>query len=108
MAYLAVHNSDHNPLTFPRHQHTRMRVSLVKLDEVGQQHIFHDTYKEAADETIHSRLTTARNEIIDQEIFSQLIKEAAVLPTASSRVSERLIAVEVSQDLELRFELVST
>lgn len=107
VAHLAVHNSDRNPLVFPRHQHTRMRVSLIRRDETGKQYIFHETYAEQGDETIHSRLVTARNEIVDQEIFSQLIKEAATLPTASSRVSERLIAIEIAQSLELRFELVS-
>ncbi|GJJ07541.1 hypothetical protein Clacol_001743 [Clathrus columnatus] len=106
MAHLTVHNSDRAPpLSFPRHQHIRMRVTLVKKDDAGKQHMFHDTYRESEDETINSRLITARNEIVDQEIFSQLIKEAATLPTASAHVSERLIAVDVAQNLELRFEL---
>ncbi|HEV7738670.1 MAG TPA: hypothetical protein VGO47_15015 [Chlamydiales bacterium] len=56
---------------------------------------------------MNNLLDSARNEIVDQEIFSKLIKEAATLPTAAVKVSERLIVVELAQDSELRFELVS-
>lgn len=44
---------------------------------------------------------------MEQEIFGMLIREAGNLPTASARVSERLIVIEAAQGVELRFELVS-
>ncbi|KAF8205025.1 subunit 17 of mediator complex-domain-containing protein [Pholiota molesta] len=52
--------------------------------------------------------TNAQTEFVDQEIFSLLVKEAGNLPTASARVSERLIAIDAAHGLELTFELVDS
>lgn len=52
-------------------------------------------------------LQAAQREVVEQEIFSMLIREAGNLPTASARVSEQLIVIEAAQNTELRFELVS-
>ncbi|KAF8591510.1 hypothetical protein K439DRAFT_1650745 [Ramaria rubella] len=106
MAHLAVHDFEETPLRFPRHQATRMRVSLLTTNEAGQQHTSHDTYQPSDDSDLNSLLRTARNEVVDQEIFTQLIREAAMLPTAAVSVSERLIVIEAAQNSELRFELV--
>ena len=57
-------------------------------------------------QNLDSALKTAQSEIIDQEIFSLLVKEAGNLPTASARVSERLIVIDAAQGLSLTFELV--
>ena len=51
-------------------------------------------------------LEAAQREVVEQEIFSMLIREAGNLPTASARVSEQLIVIEAAQNTELRFELV--
>ena len=107
MAHLAVHDSEDTPLLLPRHQATRMRVSLVTMDDVGQHHTAHDTWRPLDHSDLNCLLRSARNEIIDQEVFAQLIKEAALLPTATVSVSERLIVIVASQNSELRFELVS-
>lgn len=107
MGHLAVHDSEDTPLLFPRHQATRMRVSLVTTDEAGQQRTAHDTWHPSDHFDLNSLLRSARDEVIDQEIFAQLIREAAMLPTATVSVSERLIVIEASQNSELRFELVS-
>ena len=107
MAHLAVHDSEATPLLFPRHQATRMRVSLVTTDGAGQQYTAHDTWFPLDCSDLNSFLCSARDEVIDQEIFTQLIREAAILPTATVSVSERLIVIEASQNSELRFELVS-
>jgi mediator of RNA polymerase II transcription subunit 17, fungi type len=107
MAYLAVHDSEDTPLVFPRHQATRMRVSLVTTDEAGQQYTAHDTWHAPSQSDLNTLLCSARDEVIDQEIFAQLIREAAMLPTATVSVSETLIVIEASQNSELRFELVS-
>jgi mediator of RNA polymerase II transcription subunit 17 len=56
--------------------------------------------------SIESALTLAQEEVIEQEIFSMLVTESSRLPTASARVSERLIVIEVATGVELRFELV--
>ena len=47
-----------------------------------------------------------QTEAFDQEIFALLVKEAGNLPTASARVSERLIAIDAAQGVYLTFELV--
>lgn len=51
-------------------------------------------------------LREAQREVLEQEIFSLLIRDASTLPTSSVRVSERLLVVEATQDSEIRFELV--
>lgn len=51
-------------------------------------------------------LHEAQREVLEQEIFSLLIRDASTLPTSSVRVSERLLVVEATQDSEIRFELV--
>jgi mediator of RNA polymerase II transcription subunit 17, fungi type len=107
MAHLAVHDSDETPLLFPRHAPTRLRVSLATTDAAGQQRIAHDTWHPSDQSDLDSLLRVARDEVIDQEIFALLIKEAAMLLTATVNVSERLIVIEASQNSELRFELVS-
>ena len=47
-----------------------------------------------------------QTEAVDQEIFALLVREAGSLPTASARVSERLIAIDATQGVYLTFELV--
>lgn len=84
-----------------------MRVSLVTTDDNGQQYANHNTYRREENLHLDYLLRSARNEVVDQEIFSQLIKEAALLPTAAVNVSERLIVIEAAKNSELRFELVS-
>lgn len=56
--------------------------------------------------TLYGRLRIAQTEAVDQEIFSILVKEASRLPTASARVSERLIAIDAAQGMDLTFQLV--
>lgn len=58
------------------------------------------------EDTLSGAIKGAQREIVEKEIFGELIKEAGNLSTASARVSERLIVIEAAQDVELRFELV--
>jgi mediator of RNA polymerase II transcription subunit 17 len=58
------------------------------------------------DASLDGALKAAQQEIVEQEIFSLLVKEAGSLPTASARVSERLIVIDAAQAIELKFELV--
>ncbi|KAF8529128.1 subunit 17 of mediator complex-domain-containing protein [Hysterangium stoloniferum] len=110
VAHLAVHESEKSPLVLPRHQPTRMRVSLVTSEGNGKQRVVHDSYQGPDDsnvEDLNALLRFAQNEVVDQEIFSQLIREAGTLPTAGVRLSERLIVIETAQHVEVRFELVT-
>lgn len=55
---------------------------------------------------LQATLHEAQREVLEQEIFSSLIRDASILPTSSVRVAERLLVVEATQDTEIRFELV--
>lgn len=93
-------------ISLPFHQSTRLRISIT-VDYPLTTSCFFASPKpdgRAADPEIV--LKSAQTEVIDQEIFSLLVKEAGNLPTASARVSERLIAIDAAQGLDLIFELV--
>lgn len=55
---------------------------------------------------LEASIRAAQREIVDQEVFAALIREAATLPTATASVSEQLTTIEAAQGIELRFELV--
>jgi len=58
------------------------------------------------DDPLQASLREAQREVLEQEIFSLLIRDASILPTSLVRVAERLLVVEATQDTEIRFELV--
>jgi len=60
----------------------------------------------SAPSSVEDYVASAQREIVEQEIFSLLVQEASNLPTASTKVSERLIVIEAAQATELKFELV--
>ena len=97
---------DSRALVFPHRQRTRLRVSLRTPDTHGSLSLSHNTIVSADDGTLEGSLRAAQQEIVEQEIFSVLIREAGNLPTASARVSERLIVIDTAQRMELLFELV--
>lgn len=65
-----------------------------------------NTKQEVAETTLDGTIKNAQKEVVEQEIFSLLVSEASNLPTASARVSERLVVIEAALGVELRFELV--
>jgi mediator of RNA polymerase II transcription subunit 17 len=93
-------------LVFPHRAHMRLRVTLQKQDESGSNTIFHSRVKIEDESTLQGSLKAAQLEVVEQELFSMLVREASNLPTAPSRVSERLIVIEAAQNTELTFELV--
>ncbi|KAI0335458.1 hypothetical protein GY45DRAFT_799896 [Cubamyces sp. BRFM 1775] len=95
-----------NPLEFPLRQRTRLRVSLARTLPDGTRQTCHSRLTRSDDTSLGGALRAAQAEVIEQEIFSSLIKEASGLPTASAEVSERLILIDAAQSTELRFELV--
>ncbi|KAH9853483.1 subunit 17 of mediator complex-domain-containing protein [Lenzites betulinus] len=95
-----------NPLEFPTRQRTRLRVSLTRISLDGAKHTSHSLLMDPNNGSLDGALRAAQAEVVEQEIFSKLIKEASSLPTASSEVSERLIVIDAGQSTELRFELV--
>ena len=97
-------------LEYPLRQFTRLQISII-VDEIdGSRRISKNTYRAEAlaSSSLEGSLRAAQAEVVQQEIFSILIKEASNLSTAASaRISERLIVLEAAQGTELRFELVS-
>lgn len=103
---MSSYETDSRSLIFPHRQKTRLRVSLRCLDSNGSWALSYNTIVSADDGTLEGSLRAAQQEMVEQEIFTVLIREAGNLPTASSRVSERLIVIDAAQGTELRFELV--
>ncbi|KAJ6485074.1 subunit 17 of mediator complex-domain-containing protein [Mycena vitilis] len=95
------------PLVFPHRQRTRLLISVSSVSDAGTKQVqSYNTTPPADDDSLDGALRAAQQEIVEQEIFSLLVKEAGSLPTASARVSERLIVIDAAQAVELRFELV--
>lgn len=96
-----------NALEFPLRQQTRLRVALIRTSSEGTRSTFYSLLTNPDNGSLDGALRAAQAEVVEQEIFSALIKEASSLPTASAEVSERLIMIDAGQSTELRFELVS-
>ena len=92
-------------LEYPLRQNTRLQVSIIR-EVNGVRHVTKNSPRIFDESQLEDSLRAAQAEVVQQEIFSVLIREASSLPTASVRVSERLIAIEAAQATELRFELV--
>ena len=88
-------------------QRTRLRVSITRTSPDGTRQTTHNLLSDSDDGSLDGALRAAQAEVVEQEVFSALIKEASSLPTASAEVSERLILIDAAQNTELRFELVS-
>ncbi|KAH9482703.1 Mediator of RNA polymerase II transcription subunit 17 [Psilocybe cubensis] len=109
IARMPIVGNSAEDINLPFHQNTRLRISITTVDGASTTSCFFvapmPTGRASDPEIV---LKTAQIEIIDQEIFSLLVKEAANLPTASARVSERLISIDAAQGLDLTVELVDT
>ncbi|ESK94521.1 rna polymerase ii mediator complex component srb4 [Moniliophthora roreri MCA 2997] len=94
-------------LVFPHRQNTRLRIGVTSTRADGSRVVaYNNTSESIAHEESLGILKTAQREVIEQEIFAQIGKEAGTLPTASARVSERLIHIDAAQNTELTFELI--
>jgi len=105
---LATYGSKES-IAFPRRQRTILCVSVMTMDASGTQRAACNTIANEPrdDDPLQTTLHEAQREVLEQEIFSLLIRNASILPTSSVRVAERLLVVEATQDTEIRFELVS-
>ena len=106
LGQLASYDTTAGPITFFQRQRTILRVSLTTVDHSGTRFTSYNHIRLEKDVSLDAILREAQREVVEQEIFSILIKDAGNLPTASARVSERLIVLETAQNVELRFELV--
>ncbi|KAH7926755.1 hypothetical protein BV22DRAFT_1086233 [Leucogyrophana mollusca] len=107
IGHMTTYENSSDALAFPHRQRTRLQVSLSITDSVGKRLCSSHNFARLPDNmSLEGSLKAAQQEIVEEEIFSVLIKEASSLPTASARVAERLIVIEAAQGTELRFELV--
>ncbi|KAH9951596.1 subunit 17 of mediator complex-domain-containing protein [Amylocystis lapponica] len=103
---MPTYESDASELEFPLRQRTRLQVSITTTDSDGIHHTAQNCVLPPDNASLEGSLRAAQTEVVEQELFSMLINEAGNLPTASARVSERLIVIEAAQGTDLRFELV--
>lgn len=106
VAHMGTYDTESNNLQFPHRRRHCLKVSLTVADDGKTTR----TSRNAPDlfSTIppNESLIAAQKEIMDEEVFSVLIREASNLPTASTRVSERLIVIDVAEGIELQFEMM--
>lgn len=101
--------SEEESLILPQRFNIRLRVSIGSPDASGNIVYSHNALEVSPEDhalSLDERLKDAQRAVIEQEIFSILVHEAGTFPTASARVSERLVLVDVTQGMELKFELV--
>jgi len=96
-----------DPLMFPHRQNTRLQVSVTVVQPEGTVSTSQNTIDRIDITTLDGALRRSQQEVVEQEIFSILVQEAGRLPTASARVSERLVVIDAAQGMELKFEFVS-
>ncbi|KAF8639838.1 hypothetical protein AX17_001093 [Amanita inopinata Kibby_2008] len=106
VARMATYANDCDSLVFLHRQHTRLRISVRSADTSEVHCQSRNVRVLSSEANINGILQIAQQEIVEQEIFSLLVKEAANLPTALARVSERLIFIDAAPGMELQFELV--
>lgn len=94
------------PLYFPFRQNTALRIQLSVTDNNGTIVTATHQAMHSTPSSVESYVAAAQREVVEQEIFSLLVQEASSLPTASAKVSERMIAIEAAQATELQIELV--
>lgn len=96
-------------IVFPSHQHTRLQISITSPNYPPQAFVAASDSQQVLHEDIplDDVLKGVQTEVVDQEIFSNLVNDAGNLSTAHGTVSERLISIEVARGVGLTFELVS-
>ncbi|KIK48933.1 hypothetical protein CY34DRAFT_518618 [Suillus luteus UH-Slu-Lm8-n1] len=106
VGHMATYETSSHVLVFPHRQRVRLQVSLTLTDSSGLFRTASNSITSLLDVSLEDSLKIAQREMVEEELFSVLIKEASTLPTASARVAERLIVIDAAQGLELKFELV--
>jgi mediator of RNA polymerase II transcription subunit 17 len=104
---MATYETSSHVLVFPHRQRVRLQVSLILTDSSGLSRTASNSMTSLSGASLEDSLKIAQREMVEEELFSVLIKEASTLPTASAQVAERLIIIDAAQGMDLKFELVS-
>ncbi|OAX36195.1 hypothetical protein K503DRAFT_858151 [Rhizopogon vinicolor AM-OR11-026] len=106
VGHMATYETSSHVLVFPHRQRVRLQVSLLFTDSSGFSRTASNNIPSLSDTSLEDSLKNAQREMVEEELFSVLIKEASTLPTASAQVAERLIVIDAAKGTELKFELV--
>lgn len=96
--------AEHESLIFGSNHTSRLQVSLTRGTRTSC--AYHDGLDVLDHSTVHDRLGAAQRALVEQEIFSILIKEASQLSNVPARVEQRLISIDATQGVVLKFEMV--
>ena len=88
------------------HQKTRLQIGLTFKSNATQTSFSYVSPTKHDGQHLDRSLQAAQTEIVDQEIFALLVRDAANLPAVPSRVSERFINIDAALGVELTFSLV--
>ncbi|KAH7108296.1 subunit 17 of mediator complex-domain-containing protein [Auriculariales sp. MPI-PUGE-AT-0066] len=108
LAFLAATNADVSPVFFPARHKLRLRISLTRQQENGTTVTHYNTLHNPEGTNINSVLQYAQQEAVDQEVYTELLRDAQRFPTADVRVSERIIVLEVTHGITLGFSMVNS
>lgn len=106
VGHMATYETSSHVLVFPHRQRVRLQVSLILTDSSGLSRTASNSMTSLSGASLEDSLKIAQREMVEEELFSVLIKEASTLPTASAQVAERLIIIDAAQGMDLKFELV--
>lgn len=107
MIFFSPQGKSGDPLVFPHSDSLRLRTTLRRKEANGQMATGWSSVRALTTDTLDGALGRAQIESLEREIFNQLIIEAGDLASASARVSERFVAIDAVENIEIRFDLVS-
>ncbi|KAF8341421.1 subunit 17 of mediator complex-domain-containing protein [Cantharellus anzutake] len=97
---------DGNSLNFTLRQHRRLKISIASQDDNQSYSNMIDLVQDHESASLENRVSVAQREIVEQEIFAELIREAGTFPSAAATVSETRITMMAAKDIEANFELI--
>lgn len=112
MASVAFLNTEEGkgPIATGDRRPTRLMVSIVQRNADGESQISRSTFVpsdvEEEDQDVDTVITSLQREAVEREIFNELVTNASDLVTAPARALERSLCVDISPNMELRFEQV--
>ncbi|KAF9009018.1 subunit 17 of mediator complex-domain-containing protein [Cyathus striatus] len=106
IAQMAGYKTTSSDLTFPYRDRSRLRVHIISSDSTDKQARSTNIEVKSNQTTLGATIRAAQEEIVDQEIFALIVKEAGSFSGVPARVSERLVVIEAAPGVEIKFELV--
>lgn len=106
LAYLSAADQESSQVVFQHRQKLRLRISLTRPNSDGTKSVSYNTLHPPNATDVNTTIQYAQQEVVEQEIFRELFREAEKYPTGDTKVSERLIVISIAHTMELCFTLV--